>query len=115
MQGVIPGFAKALAQTQAGGKYLVHIPAKLAYGDHAQGPIPANSDLTFEIEVLQFANRAELEAQQRMMEQIMRQQAAGKGAQGAPKARRKVLTLAPLPVRTALRSKFCRAIPLRLA
>jgi FKBP-type peptidyl-prolyl cis-trans isomerase FkpA len=84
MQGVIPGFAKALAQTQAGGKYLVHIPAKLAYGDHAQGPIPANSDLTFEIEVLQFANRAELEAQQRMMEQIMRQQAAGKGAQGAP-------------------------------
>jgi FKBP-type peptidyl-prolyl cis-trans isomerase FkpA len=83
MQGVIPGFAKALAQMKAGGKYLVHIPAKLAYGDHAQGPIPANSDLTFEVEVLNSANRAELEAQQRMMEQIMRQQAAG-GAQGAP-------------------------------
>jgi FKBP-type peptidyl-prolyl cis-trans isomerase FkpA len=80
MQGVIPGFTKALMQTQAGGKYLVHIPAKLAYGDHAAGPIPANSDLTFEIEVIQFANRAMLEQQQRMMEQIMRQQQAGKGA-----------------------------------
>lgn len=82
MQGVIPGFAKALAQMQAGGKYVVHIPAKLAYGPIARGPIPANSDLTFDIEVLQFANRAELEAQQRMMEQMMRQQQLGKG--GAP-------------------------------
>ena len=80
MQGVIPGFAKALAQMQAGGKYVVHIPAKLAYGPVARGPIPANSDLTFDIEVLQFANRAELEAQQRMMEQMMRQQQGGKGA-----------------------------------
>jgi FKBP-type peptidyl-prolyl cis-trans isomerase FkpA len=83
MQGMIPGFVKALQQTQAGGKYVVHIPAKMAYGDHAAGPIPANSDLTFEIEVLQFANRAQLEAQQRMMEQMMRQQ-QGRGApQGA--------------------------------
>jgi FKBP-type peptidyl-prolyl cis-trans isomerase FkpA len=51
----------------------------------ARGPIPANSDLTFDIEVLQFANRAELEAQQRMMEQMMRQQGrrAGRRAAGA--------------------------------
>jgi FKBP-type peptidyl-prolyl cis-trans isomerase FkpA len=86
MQGVIPGFAKALAQMQAGGKYEVHIPAKLAYGARANGPIPANSDLTFQIDVLQFANRAELEAQQRMMEQMMRQQqgrGAPQGAEGA--------------------------------
>ena len=80
MQGVIPSFAKALAQMQAGGKYVVHIPAKLAYGSVARGPIPANSDLTFDIEVLQFANRAELEQQQRMMEQMMRQQQGAKGA-----------------------------------
>lgn len=85
MQGVIPGFSKALQQMQAGGKYVVHIPAKMAYGARAAGPIPANSDLTFEIEVLQFANRAELEAQQRMMEQMMRQQ-QGRGAAGAPGA-----------------------------
>ncbi|MDE1915737.1 MAG: FKBP-type peptidyl-prolyl cis-trans isomerase [Sphingomonadales bacterium] len=91
MQGMIPGFVKALQQTQAGGKYLVHIPARMAYGDHAAGPIPANSDLTFEIEVLQFANRAMLEQQQRMMEQMMRQQQGGHeagpdGAAPAPTA-----------------------------
>lgn len=80
MQNVIPGFAKGLAQMQAGGKYVIHIPAKMAYGDRASPTIPANSDLTFDIEVLQFVNRAELEAQQRMMEQMMRQQQAGKGA-----------------------------------
>jgi len=78
LQGTIPGFAKALAQTQKGGKYVVKIPAKLAYGDKAAGPIPANSDLTFEIEVIDFRNRAELEAQQRMMERMMHaQQGAG--------------------------------------
>jgi FKBP-type peptidyl-prolyl cis-trans isomerase FkpA len=62
-----------------------------------RGPIPANSDLTFDIEVLQFANRAELEAQQRMMEQMMRQQRRARAR--APQVRRKAP--APLPVRTA--------------
>jgi FKBP-type peptidyl-prolyl cis-trans isomerase FkpA len=84
MQGVIPGFAKALAQMQAGGKYVVHIPAKLAYGDRASPLIPANSDLTFDIEVMQFMNRAELERQQRMMEQMMRQQQGAAQGAGAP-------------------------------
>lgn len=80
MQGTIPGFAKALAQTQRGGKYVVNIPAKLAYGDKAAGPIPANSNLTFELEVIDFRNRAELEMQQRMMERMMRGQGGGAGA-----------------------------------
>lgn len=88
LQGTIPGFAKALAQTQKGGKYLVKIPAKLAYGDKATGPIPANSDLTFELEVVDFKNRAELEAQQRMMERMMHAQ----GGAGAPTA-----DMAPTP------------------
>ncbi|HZU64609.1 MAG TPA: FKBP-type peptidyl-prolyl cis-trans isomerase [Novosphingobium sp.] len=83
LQGTIPGFAKALAQTQKGGKYVFRIPARLAYGPIAQGPIPANSDLTFEVEVLDFRSRAELEAQQRMMEQMMRAQGAH---QQAPQA-----------------------------
>lgn len=82
MQGTIPGFAKALAQTQRGGKYLVKIPAKLAYGDKGAGPIPANSNLTFELEVIDFRNRAELEMQQRMMERMQRAQ-GGAGAPGA--------------------------------
>jgi len=81
LQGVVPGFAKALVQTQKGGKYVVKIPAKLAYGEKGVGPIPANSDLVFEIEVLDFRNRAEVEAQQRAMERMMR---GGPGAPGAP-------------------------------
>jgi FKBP-type peptidyl-prolyl cis-trans isomerase FkpA len=84
LQGTIPGFAKALAQTQKGGKYLVKIPAKLAYGDKATGPIPANSDLTFEIEVIDFRNRAELEAQQRMMERMSHAQAGAGQVETAP-------------------------------
>jgi FKBP-type peptidyl-prolyl cis-trans isomerase FkpA len=83
MQGVVPGFAKALAQTQKGGKYLVKIPAKLGYGDQAAGPIPANSNLTFELEVIDFRNRAQLEAQQRMMEQMMRARGGAGAAAGA--------------------------------
>src|SRR5947209_2965802 len=31
LQGVIPGFTKALMQMQRGGKYKVHIPASLGY------------------------------------------------------------------------------------
>jgi FKBP-type peptidyl-prolyl cis-trans isomerase FkpA len=83
LQGVVPGFAKALAQTQKGGKYIVKIPAKLAYGDKGVGPIPANSDLVFELEVLDFRNRAEVEAQQRAMERMMRAQ-GGAAAEQAP-------------------------------
>ena len=72
MQGVIPGFTKALAQTQKGGKYKIFIPASMGYGARAAGPIPANSDLTFTVEVVDFMDRGELEARQRMMEQLMR-------------------------------------------
>jgi len=86
LQGTIPGFAKALAQTQKGGKYVVKIPAKLAYGDKATGPIPANSDLVFDIEVIDFRNRAELEAQQRMMERLQHAQGAPSADVGAPPA-----------------------------
>ncbi|MDE2597573.1 MAG: FKBP-type peptidyl-prolyl cis-trans isomerase [Sphingomonadales bacterium] len=80
--GVIPGFTKALVQMQRGGKYKVHIPSALAYGAKANGPIPANSDLNFEIELLDFRNRAEIEQQQRMMQQ-MQQQQQGRGGPGA--------------------------------
>ena len=78
LQGVVPGFAKALLQMQKGGKYHVVIPAKLGYGSRAVGPIPANTDLTFNITLIDFRNRAEIEQQQRMMQQMQAQ--AGHGA-----------------------------------
>jgi FKBP-type peptidyl-prolyl cis-trans isomerase FkpA len=87
LQRVVPGFTKALEQMQAGGKYVVKIPAKLGYGDKATGPIPANSDLTFTVELVDFKTAAEIEQQQRMMEQMRAMQAQQGGAAaptGAP-------------------------------
>lgn len=83
LQGVVPGFTKALEQMQKGGKYKVEIPSQLAYGSKAVGPIPANSDLTFEIELIDFRNRAELEQQQRMMQQMQQMQGGHGAAPGA--------------------------------
>ena len=78
LQGVVPGFTKALLQMQRGGKYKVHIPAELAYGDKQAGDIPPNTDLTFDIELIDFRSRAEIEQQQAAMQQ-MQQQQAGRG------------------------------------
>ena len=83
LQRVVPGFTKALEQMQAGGKYVVKIPAKLGYGDKAVGQIPANSDLTFTVELVDFKTAAEIEQQQRLFEQ-MRAMQAQQGGAGAP-------------------------------
>jgi len=80
--GSIPGFAKALQKMQRGGKYKVFIPAELAYGSSENGPIPANSDLNFEVELLDFKSRAEIEQQQRIMQQLQQMQAQQGGGQG---------------------------------
>ncbi|MEJ2409483.1 MAG: FKBP-type peptidyl-prolyl cis-trans isomerase [Novosphingobium sp.] len=82
---VVPGFSKALVKMQRGGKYKVEIPSSLAYGDKAVGNIPANTDLTFEIELLDFKSRAEIEQQQRIMQQLQQMQMQGAhGAAAAP-------------------------------
>lgn len=49
---MIPGFNEALTLMQAGGKATFVIPSPIAYGDQPRGPIPANSVLVFELEVL---------------------------------------------------------------
>jgi FKBP-type peptidyl-prolyl cis-trans isomerase FkpA len=79
---VVPGFSKALVKMQRGGKYKVEIPSELAYGDKAVGDIPANTDLTFEIELIDFKSRAEIEQQQRILQQLQQMQSQG----GAPEA-----------------------------
>jgi FKBP-type peptidyl-prolyl cis-trans isomerase FkpA len=84
VSGVIPGFTKALEQMQRGGKYKVHIPAKLAYGEKGGGPIPPNADLDFEIELIDFKSVAEIQQQQAMIQQMQQQQQGG--APGAPGA-----------------------------
>ncbi|MEQ1543113.1 MAG: FKBP-type peptidyl-prolyl cis-trans isomerase [Novosphingobium sp.] len=52
LNGVIPGFSEGLALMPAGSIYRLCIPARLAYADRSVGPIPANSDLVFQVELL---------------------------------------------------------------
>ena len=54
--GVIPGFAQGLQLMQPGGSYRLCIPAALGYGAAGTGPIPANADLVFEVDLLSFTN-----------------------------------------------------------
>lgn len=84
--GAVPGFTRALQQMQKGGKYRIHIPAKLGYGAQGGGPIPPNTDLDFEVELLEFINTEQLNAQRQMMQQMMQQQMQQGGAQGGPGA-----------------------------
>ncbi|MEP6908426.1 MAG: FKBP-type peptidyl-prolyl cis-trans isomerase [Pseudoxanthomonas sp.] len=51
---VVPGWAEALQLMPLGSKYKLWIPAKLGYGEAGVpgGPIPPNSTLVFEIELL---------------------------------------------------------------
>ncbi len=55
---VIPGWTEALQLMKPGDKWLLHIPARLAYGNRAiGGKIPPNSDLIFQVELLQVLGR----------------------------------------------------------
>ena len=54
---VVPGWAEALQLMSKGSKYKLWIPSKLGYGEAGTpgGPIPPNSALVFEIELLDIA------------------------------------------------------------
>ena len=87
---VIPGFGQGITRMQKGGKYRITIPAAQAYGpEEKRNPqtgkvvIPANSDLVFEVDLLDFKTRAEIMQQQQAMQQ-MQQMQGGPGGPGGP-------------------------------
>ncbi len=61
---VIPGFSEALQRMSRGGRYSVRIPARLAYGETGtpDGKIPPNSDVLFDIHIVQVVPNAALMA-----------------------------------------------------
>lgn len=91
--GVVPGFSEGLKIMQRGGKYRLWIPSELGYGPEDQKnpqtgevAIPGGSELTFDVELLEYKSRAEVEAMQKQMQEMQKAQGgAGAGqAGGAP-------------------------------
>ncbi len=83
VNGVVPGFSKALKKMQKGGVYKIVIPPEEGYGAQATGPIPANSTLYFDVELLDYRSEAEVRAMQQQMQQMQQQQMM-QGGEGAP-------------------------------
>ena len=78
--GVVPGFAEGLKLMARGAKYRFWIKPELGYGSQASGPIPANSVLAFDVEMLDF-----------LPEAVVRQMMEPQQSQAAPS------TAAPQP------------------
>ncbi|WP_178083671.1 FKBP-type peptidyl-prolyl cis-trans isomerase, partial [Pseudomonas sp. Sample_9] len=54
---VIKGWDQGLLGMQVGGKRKLLVPAHLGYGERTMGKIPPNSNLVFEIELLEVLTR----------------------------------------------------------
>jgi FKBP-type peptidyl-prolyl cis-trans isomerase FkpA len=64
VDAVIPGFSEGLKLIPRGSIWRLCIPAAQGYGAEGTGPIPANADLVFQIELLDSRTQAEVAAMQ---------------------------------------------------
>lgn len=84
---VIPGFSEGLQLMGRGSIQRLCIPAALGYGAKGAGAeIPPNSDLVFQVELLDFKSRAELAEMRRQQEAAQTAQAAAEAAAAAKPA-----------------------------
>ena len=88
LDNMIPGFVEGATKMQKGGKYQMRIPANMAYGDEektnpqtGEVVIPANSDLIFDVDMIDFMTRAEFDRRVQVITQMMQQQG---GMMGPP-------------------------------
>ena len=56
LSNLIQGWQYGFAYIAKGGKATFYIPSGLAYGNAGKGPIPANSNLVFDVELVSFSN-----------------------------------------------------------
>lgn len=83
IDGVIPGFGEGLKMVPRGAVWRFCIPAALGYGAEATGPIPANSDLVFQVELLDSRTVAEVQAMRQSAEAPPAEAPAGEPAAAA--------------------------------
>lgn len=85
---MIPGLAEGAVQMKKGGKYTLFIPADKGYGAEGQKDqqgnqvIPPNSDLVFDVELVDFMSEADFQRRIQVLQQAMQMQ-QGQGGQGA--------------------------------
>jgi FKBP-type peptidyl-prolyl cis-trans isomerase FkpA len=82
--GVVPGFSEALQKMQRGGKYKIWIPGRLGYGENPppQSKLTPNATLIFDVELLDFKSRAEVQAMQKEAEAMQKEQGGGQPGGG---------------------------------
>ncbi|WP_338467772.1 FKBP-type peptidyl-prolyl cis-trans isomerase [Novosphingobium sp. ZN18A2] len=80
--GVVKGFGEGVQLMNTGSIYRFCVPAALGYGEKAAGPIPANANLVFQVELLDFKTAAEVE-------KMRKQQAAEEAKSGANEPQQK--------------------------
>lgn len=88
---MVPGFTEGATQMRQGGKYRLTIPAAMGYGAEGRQDqmgnqvIPPDSDLVFEVEMIEFMSAEEFEQRLQALQQAMQmQQNLGGPQPGAP-------------------------------